>query len=195
MELSNEIKDALMERVKNISGLALQVRSEFDVLSIKILKQTDASVSATTLRRFFGYQELTGKGGSSIGTTNIICRYVGFRNIEDFAKDIYNKECEECSSELTISIMLLSSAELDCGDKVRVAWAPDRNMLLQYEGGDEKFMVLESVNGKLKEGDMFQCLQFVQGEPLICKCVMRKDMPPVDYVCGKHGGIRFELVQ
>lgn len=195
MELSKEIKDALIERVKNISGLAMQVRSDFDILSMKIRRQTDASISSTTLRRFFGYQEPEGNAGNSIGTTNIICQYAGFRNMEDFAYNIYNKVYGEDTSEFTISIRLLSSSELNRGDRIRIAWAPDRNMVVHYEGANEIFMVESCTNGKLMEGDTFHCHQFVQGEPLLCKFVIRKGMPPVDYICGRHGGIRFELLQ
>lgn len=192
MEIRKEIRDALKERVKNVSGLALQVRSDFDILSMKMKSMTDVSLSSTTLRRFFGYQETLEELGYSISTLNAICQYVGYRNVEAFEKSL--TAGEGSASDFIECLQQLVSKELERGMRVRVAWAPDRNMVVRYEGTGEVFMVEECVNGKLMAGDTFHAHQFVQGEPLYCKFVLRKGMAPIDYVCGRNGGIRFTLL-
>lgn len=192
MKIDNDIRDALIEHVKMVSGLDMQVRGDFDMLSTKIQRMIDIPLSATTLRRFFGYQELHGSGGSSISTLNTICKYAGFRNIDAFIASLNGEQGN--SSDFVEKLMVLSSSDLVRGDKLRIAWTPNRSMVIRYEGGGEIFTVEEAFNGKLKAGDTFHCHQFVQGEPLYCKFVMRPNMPPVDYVCGRNSGVRFEVI-
>lgn len=192
MEISNDIREALKERVRNVSGLPMQVRGDFDELSVRIKRQTGMQVSSTTLRRFFGYQE--SEGSNSLGTLNVICLYVGYRDITAFS-DALKKENSSSSSEVLECLKILASKELNRSDRLRIVWAPDRSMVVRYEGGGEVFTVEESVNGKLQPGDSFHCHQFVLGEPLYCKFVLRKGLPPVDYVCGRNGGIRFEVLR
>lgn len=191
MENSNDIREALKERVRNVSGLPMQVRGDFDELSVRIKRQTGMQVSSTTLRRFFGYQE--SDGNNSPGTLNVICQYVGFRDITAFS-DALEKGHGDSSSEFLECLKMLASKDLNRGDRLRIVWAPNRSMVVRYEGGGEVFTVDESVNGKLQTGDSFHCLQFVLGEPLYCKFVLRQGLPPVDYVCGRNGGIRFEVL-
>lgn len=192
MEISNDIREALKERVRNVSGLPMQVRGDFDELSVRIKRQTGMQVSSTTLRRFFGYQE--SEGSNSLGTLNVICQYVGYRDITAFS-DALMKENGGSSSEVLECLKMLASKELNRSDRLRIVWAPDRSMVVRYEGGGEVFTVEESVNGKLQPGDSFHCHQFVLGEPLYCKFVLREGLPPVDYVCGRNGGIRFEVLR
>lgn len=191
MDISNETREALKERVRNVSGLPMQVRGDFDELSVRIKRQTGLQVSSTTLRRFFGYQE--SDGNNSPGTLNVICQYVGFRDITTFA-DALKAELDGNSSEFLECLKMQASKELNRGDRLRIVWAPDRSMVVRYEGGGEVFTVEECVNGKLHPGDSFHCHQFVLGEPLYCKFVLRHGLPPVDYVCGRNGGIRFEVL-
>lgn len=191
MEIGNDIREALKERVKNVSGLPMRVRGDFDELSVRVKRQTGVQVSSTTLRRFFGYQE--SEGNNSPGTLNVICQYVGYRDIVEFSEAL-KTDRDGSSSEFLECLKVLASKELDRGDRLRIVWAPDRSMVVRYEGGGEVFTVEESANGKLQKGDSFHCLQFVLGEPLYCKFVLRQGLPPVDYVCGRNGGIRFELL-
>lgn len=192
MKIDNDIRDALIEHVKTVSGLNMQVRGDFDMLSTKIQRMTDIPLSATTLRRFFGYQEQHGSGGCSLSTLNTICKYAGFRNVETLVACL--KEEQGSSSDFVEKLIVLSSSDLVRGDKLRVTWKPDRSMVIRYEGAGEIFTVEESINGRLMAGDTFHCHQFVQGEPLYCKFVMRPNMPPVDYVCGRNSGVRFEVI-
>ncbi|MBQ0072706.1 MAG: hypothetical protein KBT34_00755 [Prevotella sp.] len=192
MDISNDTRKALMERVKNVSGLPMLVRGDFDELSTRIKRQTGMLVSSTTLRRFFGYQE--NNGSNSLGTLNIICQYVGYRDIMVFS-DTLEKEHDSNPSEFMESIKILASKDLNRGDRLRIVWAPNRSMVVRYEGGGEVFTVEECTKGKLQAGDSFHCHQFVLGEPLYCKFVLRQGLPPIDYVCGRNGGIRFEVLK
>lgn len=74
-----------------------------------------------------------------------------------------------------------------------IVWRPERKITIQFEGQDQ-FIVKESTNSKLKEGDIFHCLQFIENQPLFLSGVYRKGMPPSDYICGRQGGIIWNLI-
>lgn len=193
MKLEEKVKENIKKYVENTSGITLGARSSYDKLSQKISKHLGEHISATTLRRFFGYQEDGAEGaGFSSSTVNTLARYLGFKNIEDIAN---LEEFENSSSCFTDDIRSINPSELEYGDLIRVTWSPDRSMIIEYEGADEIFKVMECQNGKLQAGDTFHCRQIVQNEPLICKYVIRANTPPMNYVCGRVDGIRFELVE
>jgi hypothetical protein len=41
-------------------------------------------------------------------------------------------------------------------------------------------------------GDTFLCGLIIEGEPLYLDELQHNNEPPVAYVCGKKGGVRFE---
>lgn len=76
---------------------------------------------------------------------------------------------------------------------VELMWQPDRTVIIRYEGHD-KFTVISSENSKLSVGDTFHIGQIIEGEPLYLRCLIHEGQQPVNYVCGKIGGVRYRLV-
>lgn len=193
MKLEEKVRENIKKYVENTSGITLGARSSYDELSLKIAKHLGERISATTLRRFFGYQQDGAEGaGCSSSTVNTIARYLGFKNIEEITS---LEEFENSPSDFIDEIPSINPADLEYGDQIRVTWTPNRSMIIQYEGADEIFKVVECQNGKLHAGDTFHCRHIVQNEPMICKYVIRTDTPPMNYVCGRVSGIHFELLE
>ena len=121
--------------------------TDFGQLSIAIFRVTGERISPDTLSRIWGYK----KGYSSVRQSTI-------RVIEQYAKA--NEESDFIHSSAV-------HAE-DCipGERVRIAWLPDRIYTLTYLG-DYKWRVEEAVNGKLHAGDTFACRTIAEGEELI----------------------------
>jgi len=53
--------------------------------------------------------------------------------------------------------------------------------------------VMEAEKTKLSVGDTFKCDIFIEGEPLYLNNLVHEGRPPMVYVAGKKGGIRFLL--
>lgn len=72
----------LRSKVESFIGYRLQTRRHFDMLAETIYANTKSMLSATTLRRFWGYQEKD--GGVSLNTLNVLSRLVGYHDYEEF---------------------------------------------------------------------------------------------------------------
>lgn len=71
---------------------------------------------------------------------------------------------------------------------VRIAWSPDRRVLLRHLG-EGAFQVVESENSKLKPGDSFHCSCFIIGEPLYLDNFVHGNNAPTLFVVGNKGGL------
>lgn len=176
--------DQLRCMVETFVGYKMQTRRHFDMLAETLFIHTKSMVSATTLRRFWGYQEHS--GGVSENTVNQLARLIGYADFESFASA--SDQSSRISSEMLAESHIVSADKLSIGMRIVVTWSPNRKLLLEYIGS-ETFRVQESKNSKLQKEDTFLCSQFVQGMPLFCNRLLRSGFPTMSYVCGKVGGI------
>jgi len=80
----NEMREILKEFTILKGGLQALTSEDCPILSQKIFDQTKNYVSATTLRKFFGFLESTGKPSPFV--LNSLSGFVGFSNYEAFTK-------------------------------------------------------------------------------------------------------------
>ena len=187
MQNSLEQIERLRNTIEKVVGRKIEHPKDFDFLSKQIEGYVGENISVSTLKRIWGY--VTSNSEISNYTLNVISRMVGYANWEDFC---LSQNGEEENSHKLICRKLFTSS-LNRGDKISIIWKPERKILIQYEGQD-LFSVIESVNSKLKEGDTFHCVQFVEKQPLFLSGLFRKGMPPSDYICGRQGGIEWNLI-
>lgn len=188
-----EKEKKLQEDLETLAGRKMQTRRDFDVLAEIVLQRTGETISATTLRRFWGYQE-TGNGRTTAAhTLNQLCRAVCGKDWAEYCAMTAAKGGNDSSSDFIVENVLLRSTSLVFGDQVVLTWTPCRRVLIEFQGEDV-FRVLESEHSKLEVGDTFHCSQFIAGEPLVCHSLIRPGMPTTNYVCGKQGGIRWSRV-
>lgn len=109
---------------------------------------------------------------------------MGFRDWDDF---LANHSRTGESSNLVLGRALYPD-EIPAEGLVRIAWSPDRRVLLRHIG-DGHFLVMESENSKLKPGDSFHCSCFIIGEPLYLDNFVRNNNPPTLFVVGNKGGL------
>lgn len=84
----------------------------------------------------------------------------------------------------------LGVEELTAGERVCLAWVPNREMTLMYLG-DMAFEITSSTNTRLSACTRVKCLRFVTGEPLLLDIVSGHNDGSMVYIVGKHGGIRW----
>ena len=145
--------------------------ADFGELSIAILKTTGERLSPDTLSRIWGYK----KGYSSVrqSTVRVLDRYAKANEESDFIHTtaIHADECQK-------------------GDRVRIAWLPNRICTLSYLG-DYRWRVEEAVNSKLRAGDTFSCRVMAQDQALIVDHLHTTDADYEGYAIGGKNGLTF----
>ncbi|MBR5085675.1 MAG: hypothetical protein IKX31_01560 [Muribaculaceae bacterium] len=174
---------ALRSQVEEKMGRALRLPSDFQLLAHNVAEVTGEHISTNTLKRLWGYLE--GYRTSRRFTLNVLSRYVGFRDWDDYCVNLNHN-----ASSQIFDTQHIDSGSLDVGDRLTLRWHPDRVVRLEYRGGNE-YVVLESHRAKLTAGDTFKCQGFVPGQPLVINGLLHKGVDhPINYICGKQGGVK-----
>lgn len=176
--------------VERFLGISISSKMDFETLSAEIFRQKKAIISATTLRRFWKYQEL-GEHSVSQNTLDILSRLIGLPGWSAFVSSM---EQNGGNSDLIQYRKSILTADLKVGSRVTVCWRPGRIVVLDFLGGDA-FRVLENTNSKLRVGDTFHCKQLTEGMPIYCESLIRPDCALMNYIGGKDGGIAFHVSQ
>lgn len=176
---------ALRSCIEDTLNRKIATPKDFDWLSQKIYDRLGVMVSATTLKRVWGYlpDDTT---QPRQGTLSMLARLVGYTDWESFTKE------GDAQKEVQSNMILgrsLSVADMMIGNELLLSWQPNREVRVKYRGMN-RFEVTESRNSKLSVGDTFTCSMFIDDEPLYIY-----NLPYAEaYVCGKKSGIHFEKV-
>lgn len=173
--------------VEQKAGKALRTPSDFEWLEEKIEAQVKEHISASTLMRVWGYRQGVSTRRS---TLDVLARFLGYADYVMFC-NWSPAESDEPQSDEVLSHHLLTE-NLEAEQKVELTWQPNRRCVVQLRQ-DGLFEVKEAENTKLSVGDTFKCDIFIEGEPLYLSNLVHEDRPPMVYVAGKKGGIRFLL--
>ena len=150
---TNELYERLCNELVRKFGATVESPSDFNRLSLIIKSTTGEGVSASTLKRLFGY--VKSETDISKTTLSILTRWLGYKGWGDFCTTT------ETQSQF-IKGATLKTEQLTPGDKVSFSWGPDRHCVARYLGNC-RFVVEEVHHAKLKIGDTFKTLQFTDG--------------------------------
>ena len=189
-KISQEGVAALRSQVETYVDRRIVTPADYDYLSRAIREQVKLSVSATTLKRIWGYVRDTGdEYMPGRYTMCALAQFIGFRDYEDFV-DAYNTGEVQSRAYRGETVM---SADIAEGSIIEVCWAPGRRIHLQALGGCS-FKVVEATNAKVIANDVVECASFTQNAPLYFNRVLRHGEAPMSYVAGSRSGIRFRLL-
>ena len=187
-EKMNEI-ERLRKDIEEALARPMQTPRDFDYLSKRIYARLHIMMSATTLKRLWGYLNDGGQPRSS--TLNILAKFLGYHDWQEYHQNAMLPE--EQQSAPILSRKLSVTEELHKGDRLRLTWHSGRVCDVEYMG-NLNFCVLASEKTRLGPGDTFQCSLVVEGEPLYLDHLIQQGQPPVAYVCGKKNGVGFEFL-
>lgn len=160
----------------------------FELLSEAISDSGVGSLSASTLKRVWGYVRDT--PGKHTSTLDVLAKFAGFPNgIEEFSA--YCDRQTESESGFGKARVLDMSA-LPAGSLVEVAWMPDRRIVMRHDG-DCVFEIMEVENAKLTEGMKVKCGRLVDGRSLMFDLLGGSDKSPLVYEAGKVHGITWRI--
>lgn len=187
MNSNHDNYSSLCRLLEAMAGRSMRTPLDFEFLRDSIYGQTHETIGLSTLKRLFGYVKSDSEPRRS--TLDILCQYAGYMGWEDFCK---RETAGEKSESNAFIAETLDSSDLASDACIIVIWNPDRRCVFRHLQGD-RFMVVESINSKLSPGDTFRCPFFINGEPLYLNELSMNGAPPVNYVCGRLGGIRYFL--
>ena len=186
----NQAYELLKKKVERTIGFRPQSPREFTRLERDIYASTRQLISTSTLKRFWGYNGEKYNVKPTRTTLNILSGYVGFVSWDMFCNS--DSVVKESSGYILNDV--LHSRSLQIGDVVRLMWNPNRCVEARFDGMD-MFTVLKSQNSKIQQGDTFICPYIIKGEPLNITHLVHAGNPPVNYSCGKDGGVFFTVLK
>ena len=178
----------LRREIETAVNRRLATPKDFDALREMIFSRLHILVSATTLKRIWGY--IDDNLSTRRGTLDILARYVGYADFEAFENGA-TADGGELSSNPIMSRRIDVDEQLQPGDLLRLTWQPGRVCDVEYRG-ERLFCVVASQNTRLCAGNTFKCSLMIEDEPLYIDNLIADGSAPVAYVCGKRSGIRFE---
>lgn len=165
-------------------GMRPATPADFETLIAQIWLCLHENIALSTLERLWGYVD--GANNTRLSTLNILSRYVGSRDWDDYTNRL--KEGEHGSSNPFIAEGI-HTKDLQPGQTIEVTWLPNRRCVFRYIG-DMRFEVVESCNSKLHIGDTFLTTFFLKGQPLYIDHLILTGHSAVSYVAGNNGGLQ-----
>ena len=183
--IDNSYQD-LCHAIEGMLRHEVHTPKDFEELHEQIFARTHVLLSLTTLKRVWGYVNY--EYAPSLRTLNTLAQFLGYADYKLFCE--HSSSSDTPPSNIIISNYLDVAEDLVPDDELTLYWLPDRECHIRYLG-DTQFVVIASANTRLLQGANFSCRLIIEGEPLYLSHLLQGDRPPVSYVCGKQGGIRF----
>ena len=177
---SPEISE-LKQQIEESVGRKMKTSNDFTFLSGTIWERTHENLSASTLKRIWGYVDGPDKTRSS--TLEILSKFIGFKDWDSFLEHISQDNGSD-----QVKNQHIKTEDLSVGDLVSVSWKPNRRCTFRYLG-DYRFIVEQAENSKLKAGNTFRCGLFILGQPLYLSDLVQNNNPPVAFVVGNKDGL------
>lgn len=176
---------ALRSSIEEVFGRTVKTSSDFAELSDTIQEKIHEYVSVNTLKRIWNY--INDGNVPSYSTLSVLSRFLGFNDWDAF---LINLDRTATSQEFVGEGIRCD--QLSVGDRIAISWTPNRRIVIMCTG-ENSFIVVESQNSKLAEGDTFKCMCFFENQPLFMDELMHVGFEkPMSYICGKKGGVQVQ---
>lgn len=174
---------SLLKSVEKVYGRRVATTTDFESLSVVIEHEIGELLSASTLKRLWGYvgDRRTPRGD----TLDILSRYCGKKDFKEFCAWLAE---ESGVDSQFFTERYIRAADLLIGDCLTIGWVPDRLVKVLYLG-ESRFRVITSANSKLKAGDEFEADGFLLNFPLYITAIYREEEVLPSYVAGRVHGL------
>ena len=163
---------------------SVKTSTDFRSLSLEIEDATNERISASTLKRIWGYVNMTPNPRQT--TLDVLAKYIGKKDYKSFSEELKHSDAFQ-SRFFTADF--INSSDLKEDACVEIGWNPDRLVVLKHLG-DCMFEVVSSCNSKLHSGDRFEVANFIKGYPLYISQILRDgEYTPSYALAAKEGSI------
>jgi hypothetical protein len=175
---------ALKLAVEKRFGRVVQTRSDFSSLVSDIEIITHEHISENTLRRIYG--KITGYETVFTRTLDVLSLYVGYKHWNAFLTS-FNGAAKE-SDVVVGGELSIKTEDLKPGDRIRIAWLPDRECIVEYIDG-RMFKAVSAYNSILQVGDTFECSMMLKNYPLFIDNLVHGGEICQRYLIGLSNGL------
>ena len=175
--------NSLLSEVEKKYGKRIATSTDFESLSSEIQKQSGDYISASTLKRLWGYVRSNPDPRSS--TLDILCRYIGEFSFKDYCARLKRSSDTESGH---FAARYITVSEICTGNELLIGWKPNRLVKIRYLG-NFRFKVLSAENSQLQLGDEFEATNFSLGFPLYMPFVIRGSEKLPSYIAGSLNGL------
>lgn len=182
MNHSPEIK-CLRSDLEQRMGQQLQSPADFQLLIQQMWEKNHGVLSLSTIKRLWGYVE--SNGAPRLSTLNTLAQFLGFTDWNAYLVALEQRGGTESAMFTGEGI---NTADLQAGDRIAVAWQPNRQCTFRYLG-DNQFVVEVSKNAKLQRGTTFSAVRFTIGHLMYLDNILLTDGTHTSYVAGKRNGL------
>lgn len=183
----SHVLELLKKDVERYVSFPINTPDDFSRLAEAIKTSGNAYVSATTLKRVWGYISDTGEDyRPSSYTIRALCNFIGFRDLNEFTQSSATIQSREFTGSF------LESRNLEPDAEIELRWQPNRRCLLRHKK-ECLFEVVSSENSRLEKGDYVECGCFTQHAPAYFSRVYRNGASPKTYIAGTSNGVVFTL--
>jgi len=161
-------------------GEQIRYPVDCDALQHHIFTVCRSRISASTLKRLFGFDKAT---EPRLQTLDVLASYVGYFSWDKLIDNLCVNACNESE---TLNELQPSSLKVE--DEVELRHKPSSIILIKYTGNDS-FIVKMAVNNKLQHGDELTVGRIIQSYPLIIKDVVRNGFSLGHQIVGRCSGI------
>lgn len=166
--------------IEQVFGKEIRYPLDCEALAIDIMQKCNERVSASTLKRFFGF--IAGTEPRTY-TLDVIAKYIGFKNWDEYLDTLAGKN----ESSEFVSIEEIKLSDLLANDTIELCYEPMRKVVFQYK--DSQCVVLESINSKLQKDDIFVFSSIAKDFPLLISSVVRNTVNLGALTLGKVSGV------
>lgn len=181
---NKEVIEALVNITNSKFGFIPTTPSEFNELARIIQKETNRSLSLSSIKRIWGYVKYDGT--PSVTTLNTLARYNGYNDWETFRVTVSGSTRDGESGFLAQT--LVNTSNLTPGDRLLLKWGSDKSCEIECIG-KMRFKVNKSANIKLEPGDTFNLTTICVGHPIYVSDIERGDIHIPAYYGAQRGGI------
>lgn len=183
---------ALLAQLELVCKREMKTPRDFDWLSEEMRVKRGESLSSNTLKRLWSY--LPSNARPREFTLDCLSRFIGYRDYAHFVSHEKALPGDEPTSEAVVGKKLNVLQDLAERDRILLTWRPARTCTVRLLEKD-LFVVEHSESTRLQAGNTFRCGLIIEGEPLYIDDLVQEGRTPIAYVCGKVGGIHFEVIK
>lgn len=159
------LSDLIKKQIETKANMKIRYSSDCDILAEKIFRECRFNISASTLRRLFGFVKATKT--VRLQTLDAISNYLGCSTWDELIQPL-NKE----SKVVLKQIVELKTSKIKVGDKYQYTYKPEAEINLEYVG-KSYFKVISAKNSLLKQGDLFKAGTLTLHHPLFISEIER----------------------
>ncbi|MDE6288692.1 MAG: hypothetical protein K2M00_07920 [Muribaculaceae bacterium] len=178
--------DVLSELCKR-AGCDVTSSAGATILCHDIESVTGERLAVNTVKRLTGVLPYDNYPRAS--TLDIIARYLGYESWRNYKLGMIPP-----NSQFDSKGQFTNMAHLPEGRRVKITWEPGRVLVMTHRG-DGLYIVDESINGKLRAGDLLQLTTIRVGFPFIAVDVERDGLSLGEYTAARDTGITSIIIE